>query len=104
MDMANGVDSHSASGQKAEGIDEGTDLDGGWDDEPAPSVAPPVAAKAMSSSASPPAVAPYRPSVGAPAPLALSALVAEVAAKSPSMAPIPLALSTPKSPSVAPKP
>jgi hypothetical protein len=104
MDMANGAEPHSASGHKADGFEQDSDLDGGWDDEPAPaSIARAPVASAKSSSA--PSVAPYRPSVGAPAPASLSALVAEVAAKSPkppSVAQKPVMLSTPKAPSVAP--
>lgn len=105
MDMANGAEPQSMSGQKAQGFEQDTDLDGGWDDEPAPaSVAPPPTIAARSSGAPGASVAPYRPSVGAPAPAALSALVAEVAAKSPSTTPVPIALTITKSTSVAPRP
>jgi hypothetical protein len=80
--MAKGVEPPSARGQKANDFSQDTDLDAGWDDEPAPpSTAPLSGTTVKSSHGTSPSAAPHPPFAGAPVPAALSALAAEVAAK-----------------------
>jgi hypothetical protein len=80
--MAKGVEPPSARGQKANDFGEDTDLDAGWDDEPAPPSAAPLSGTSVKPSyGTSPSAPSHRPTVGAPVPAALSALAAEVAAK-----------------------